>query len=446
MTFFVERYFADMTPDPNLWAVPPSISQAAPMVTAAAAGQNKPNPGTAQNSRVVAFSDADTRARSHSGATATSSGIFDPKSKSNDEWSEDALQADKGNEKEFKMLNNSFAFSTGQLEEDFDFGVMNNASAFQFGQLNPDSEVIQSPFVFSPGQLENDFEFIQSPFAFSPGHLNKLYNPGSLAAPNVHGMQGFAKGFQPKHLHEAAPNTRSSTYANTRELVWLKLGIGEWTGGYSCTYHGCQLRFETPAKLQKHKREGHRQMSPSIRPIVTLKDGSEELTSMFDNTLRTPLREGDSHHSRRPRAARSVLPIMVNGQLYDAMPDTMSSANIITEAHATKLGVSIDRSRRQTFLNACGKTFQSVGEATINVSFPDDTEGVWPNCRFAVLEHCAMPLIMGDPFLKLTETLTKFRHRLRKVASSLRKLLESMLYGPATADVGLYYRRTVCAG
>jgi len=30
-------------------------------------------------------------------------------------------------------------------------------------------------------------------------------------------------------------------------------------GTYTCTYHGCSLRFETPALLQKHKREGHRQ-------------------------------------------------------------------------------------------------------------------------------------------------------------------------------------------
>jgi hypothetical protein len=30
------------------------------------------------------------------------------------------------------------------------------------------------------------------------------------------------------------------------------------SGTYSCTYHGCSQRFETPQKLQKHKREGHR--------------------------------------------------------------------------------------------------------------------------------------------------------------------------------------------
>jgi hypothetical protein len=34
------------------------------------------------------------------------------------------------------------------------------------------------------------------------------------------------------------------------------------SGTYTCTYHGCSLRFETPAKLQKHKREAHRQTTP----------------------------------------------------------------------------------------------------------------------------------------------------------------------------------------
>ena len=37
------------------------------------------------------------------------------------------------------------------------------------------------------------------------------------------------------------------------------VGTGADSGTYTCTYHGCTLRFETPALLQKHKREGHRQ-------------------------------------------------------------------------------------------------------------------------------------------------------------------------------------------
>ncbi|PNS15013.1 Zinc finger protein rsv2 [Sphaceloma murrayae] len=33
------------------------------------------------------------------------------------------------------------------------------------------------------------------------------------------------------------------------------------TGTYTCTYHGCTQRFESPAKLQKHKREAHQSVS-----------------------------------------------------------------------------------------------------------------------------------------------------------------------------------------
>jgi len=46
-------------------------------------------------------------------------------------------------------------------------------------------------------------------------------------------------------------------------------------GTYSCTYHGCSQRFDTPAKLQKHKREGHRQVSPnsgSASPSLALRN------------------------------------------------------------------------------------------------------------------------------------------------------------------------------
>jgi hypothetical protein len=43
-------------------------------------------------------------------------------------------------------------------------------------------------------------------------------------------------------------------------------------GTYTCTYHGCTLRFDTPALLQKHKREGHRQahgLNGTRRPEAT---------------------------------------------------------------------------------------------------------------------------------------------------------------------------------
>lgn len=46
-------------------------------------------------------------------------------------------------------------------------------------------------------------------------------------------------------------------------------------GTYTCTYHGCTRRFDTPALLQKHKREGHRQANAlsSLRaPVAAAPD------------------------------------------------------------------------------------------------------------------------------------------------------------------------------
>ncbi|KAI4599311.1 hypothetical protein KJ359_002270 [Pestalotiopsis sp. 9143b] len=52
-------------------------------------------------------------------------------------------------------------------------------------------------------------------------------------------------------------------------------------GTYTCTYHGCTLRFETPQALQKHKREGHRQangLATTARPpVVSTAPGTQDV-------------------------------------------------------------------------------------------------------------------------------------------------------------------------
>ncbi|KAJ4422335.1 hypothetical protein N0V82_002989 [Gnomoniopsis sp. IMI 355080] len=53
--------------------------------------------------------------------------------------------------------------------------------------------------------------------------------------------------------------------------------VGAEGGTYTCTYHGCTQRFETPALLQKHKREGHRQahgLNALRRPEVSPTGGN----------------------------------------------------------------------------------------------------------------------------------------------------------------------------
>ncbi|KAK3321149.1 hypothetical protein B0T19DRAFT_403723 [Cercophora scortea] len=54
-------------------------------------------------------------------------------------------------------------------------------------------------------------------------------------------------------------------------------------GTYTCTYHGCTLRFETPALLQKHKREGHRQAHGLNAPRRPDSAGSGMTTALLNS-------------------------------------------------------------------------------------------------------------------------------------------------------------------
>jgi 26S proteasome regulatory subunit N4 len=65
----------------------------------------------------------------------------------------------------------------------------------------------------------------------------------------------------------------SSSSEYTETDIKKPTGTSADTGTYTCTYHGCTLRFETPAKLQRHKREGHRN-SASASAIAS--NGGEE--------------------------------------------------------------------------------------------------------------------------------------------------------------------------
>ncbi|RDW75120.1 hypothetical protein BP6252_06262 [Coleophoma cylindrospora] len=73
----------------------------------------------------------------------------------------------------------------------------------------------------------------------------------------------------------------SSEYAPESSEIQRPARTSADGGTYTCTYHNCTLRFDTPAKLQKHKREGHRQ-------TATLIGGSTESTEDQANSQAGP--------------------------------------------------------------------------------------------------------------------------------------------------------------
>lgn len=90
----------------------------------------------------------------------------------------------------------------------------------------PSSQYRSVPTAMQPPESTPDF----------PAHLTSMESSASEAEP---------------------PNSQNST-----EMLQKPASSAADTGTYTCTYHGCTLRFETPQKLQKHKREGHRNANP----------------------------------------------------------------------------------------------------------------------------------------------------------------------------------------
>ncbi|KAI1290556.1 hypothetical protein F5Y03DRAFT_56393 [Xylaria venustula] len=125
-----------------------------------------------------------------------------------------------------------------------------SASPFQSMSTTP----VQSGFNFSmPSnvQLPNQYPFVarQQP-------QKQQQQPHQLHQQRQQPLTPSASNFSRMSSVEANNTDGSSSTGAPVQRPERTAADG---GTYTCTYHGCTLRFETPALLQKHKREGHRQ-------------------------------------------------------------------------------------------------------------------------------------------------------------------------------------------
>lgn len=136
----------------------------------------------------------------------------------------------------------------------------------------------ESSFSLFPSQETVDFEDIAKAVATQDQQVNFArsamqngtafsYMPGQLQTA-VHIPQQYPFIAHPRHSHEQIPRLSSAesstggsdaTSTSNATPIAKPVGAAADSGTYTCTYHGCTMRFETPALLQKHKREGHRQ-------------------------------------------------------------------------------------------------------------------------------------------------------------------------------------------
>ena len=108
----------------------------------------------------------------------------------------------------------------------------------------------QSTFNFVPPSVPGSVRQMPQQYPFVPQSRRQLSN-----------LSNVTEDF-PASL--TSMESSSSEYALDDSEINKPAGASADTGTYKCTYHGCTLRFETPAKLQRHKREGHRSSASAI--------------------------------------------------------------------------------------------------------------------------------------------------------------------------------------
>ncbi|KAK1597801.1 uncharacterized protein LY79DRAFT_666595 [Colletotrichum navitas] len=97
-------------------------------------------------------------------------------------------------------------------------------------------------FPYMPAQLQTGIHIPQQyPFIAHPRQTHAQDH-----VPRLSSVESSSGGSEGTSISNGVPMSKPA-------------GAAADGGTYTCTYHGCTMRFETPALLQKHKREGHRQ-------------------------------------------------------------------------------------------------------------------------------------------------------------------------------------------
>lgn len=131
-----------------------------------------------------------------------------------------------------------------------------NASQQSYGSMATSRRESSSAFsTSSQAQQQGNFNF--APPAI-PGNVRQIpqqypFVPQTRRQPS--GLSAVSEEFPPTLT---SMESSSSEYAPETSEIKKPSSVAADTGTYTCTYHGCTLRFDTPAKLQRHKREGHR--------------------------------------------------------------------------------------------------------------------------------------------------------------------------------------------
>jgi hypothetical protein len=156
-----------------------------------------------------------------------------------------------------------------------------DSSSFELDPLSknvPPSDHQTGPYL-GPSMVANPHNSTQQ-LGYLPSQI-----PTGIHVPQQYPFIARPSTSTPPRLSSSGASSVASG-GNTPSSRARPISTGAEGGTYTCTYHGCTMRFETPTLLQKHKREGHRQTQSLAMPRVE----DMGMTSNLANTQAGPHR------------------------------------------------------------------------------------------------------------------------------------------------------------
>ncbi|KAK5119304.1 hypothetical protein LTR85_007660 [Meristemomyces frigidus] len=102
----------------------------------------------------------------------------------------------------------------------------------------------------------------------------------------------------------------------------------------------------------------------------------------------------------------------LDGIEQSCLPDKGASTNVLSQRYVQRRGIKYDPVARFSIKLAQGRRATVIGTVNLPFSYIGETEV--HHLDFYVLAHCIRDVILGSPFLRLTQTFERFAHRVSR--------------------------------
>lgn len=120
--------------------------------------------------------------------------------------------------------------------------------------------------------------------------------------------------------------------------------------------------------------------------------------------------------SKKPRPPRLIhepsVPARLEGKIVSAFPDTGAAANFLNIRYARRHGFNAGNHTGESVKIGNGSLVEVLGTMILPFSFAEESKV--HQVEFKVLTNCIHDVVLGSPFLKLTQTLIRFKERIQR--------------------------------